>query len=81
MAHKSLQIVIKRLEKNKFKNVNILCFIEINKNISAEIIGESFLVRGISDREWIYISSSKEDELQHIKSKLTKQDKNFGKGA
>ena len=66
MAHKSLQKVIKRLEKNKFKNVNILNFIENNKNISAEMIGESVLVKGISDREWVYISSSNKDELKIV---------------
>jgi ribosomal protein S18 acetylase RimI-like enzyme len=78
MAHKSLQKVIKRLEKNKFKNVNILNFIEINPIINIEIAGESVLIRGISDREWVYISSSNKDELNLIKSKLTEQDKNFG---
>jgi ribosomal protein S18 acetylase RimI-like enzyme len=78
MYHKSLQKIIKRLEKNKFKNVNILNFIENNKIISAEMFGESVLVRGVSDREWVYISSSNDNELKTIKSKLTEQDKNFG---
>jgi 8-oxo-dGTP diphosphatase len=78
MYLKSLEKVIKRLERNKFKNVNILNFIENNTIISAEIIGESVLIRGISDREWIYFSSSKEEELKILKSKLTEKDKNFG---
>jgi len=78
MNHKSLQKIIKSLEKDKFKNVNILNFIDNNTNISTELFGESVLVRGTSDRDWIYISSSKENELQLIKSKLTEQDKNFG---
>jgi GNAT superfamily N-acetyltransferase len=35
-------------------------------------------VRGISDREWLYICCTNEQELNLIKSKLTEQDKNFG---
>ena len=78
MYLKSLQKVIERLDKNKFKNVNILNFIENNTIISAEIIGESVLIRGISDREWVYINSPNLDELKTVKSNLTEQDKNFG---
>ena len=74
----NLQTVIDQLKKDTFKNVNILNFIEINRVTHAEKIGESVFVRGISDREWIYISSSNEEELQLIKSKLSQQDKNFG---
>ncbi len=78
MYHKSLQKVIRSLEKDKFKNVNILNFIDNNTNISAELFGESVLVRGTSDRDWVYISSSKENELRLIKSNLTEKDKTFG---
>jgi len=78
MDLKSLEKVIKSLEKNKFKNVNILNFIENNTIISAEIFGDSVLIRGISDRDWVYISSSDEDELRKLISNLTEQDKNFG---
>ncbi len=78
MYHKSLQKVINRLEKNKFKNVNILNFIENNQIKNIELNGESVLARGTSDREWIYISCSNEVELRIIKSKLAEQDMNFG---
>ena len=78
MHQKSLHKIFKRLEKNKFKNINILNFITINKITHAELIGDSVLVRGMSDREWIYISCRNEIELQQIKTKLTEKDKNFG---
>jgi len=70
--------LINQLKMNEIKNTNILNFIEINKITHAEKFGESILIKGISDRNWIYISSSNKDELQSIKSKLNKQDKNFG---
>lgn len=74
----NLENIINHLKKDSFKNINILNFIEINKIISAEKLGESVLVRGISDRDWVYISSSNVDELRIIKSNFTEQDKNFG---
>ena len=74
----NLEIVIELLNKDPFRNVNTLNFIENNKITFAEKICESVLAKGISDREWIYISSSNVDELKIIKSKLTDQDKNFG---
>lgn len=78
MNHKSPQKVIKKLEKNEFRNVNILNFINNNSISSAESFDDSVLVRGISDREWVYICCTNEQELNLIKSKLTEQDKNFG---
>ena len=74
---KNLEIVTELLNKDVFRNVNILNFIEINEITYLEKIGESALVKGVSDREWIYISNSNADELKTIKTKLTEEDKNF----
>ncbi len=52
-------------------------FIKNNKIFRIDIIGYSVLVRGESDRRWVYISSSDKDELFIIKSKLTRDDVNY----
>lgn len=74
----NLHSVIEQLKKDSFRNINILNFIKNNRISSAESFDDSVLVRGISDREWVYICCKNEQELNLIKSKLTEKDKNFG---
>jgi 8-oxo-dGTP diphosphatase len=69
--------IIEHLKKDELKNINILNFIENNSVFDIETIGKSILIRGISDQIWIYISSSDEDELRSLKSRLDEKDKNF----
>jgi len=69
--------IIEQLREDELKNINILNFIENNSVLDIETRGKSILLRGISDRIWIYISSSNEDELRSLKSRLHKKDKNF----
>jgi len=59
------------------KNISIINFIKNNKIFSLDIIGSSVLVKGESDRNWIYISCKDESELSIIKSKLDVDDDNF----
>jgi len=63
--------------KNQISNINIINFIENYPIHYVEKIGDSVLVKGISDRNWIYISSKSEEELKIIKSRLDNKDKNF----
>ena len=70
--------ILKHLKKNELNNVNQICFIENNQISDAEIVGDSVLIRGTSDREWIYLSCSNLVDLELIKTKLTKRDENFG---
>jgi hypothetical protein len=69
--------IIKQLREDELKNINLLNFIECNSVLDIEIRGKSILLRGISDQIWIYISSSNEDELRFLKSRLHQKDKNF----
>lgn len=69
--------VIEVLEKDKIRNVNLLNFIRDNRVNSSEIVGDSVLIRGISDRPWVYISSQSKDELGELAERLTKEDKCF----
>ena len=72
-----LNSVIQILEKDRPNNISIINFIKNNKIFSADIIGNSVLVRGESDRRWVYISCKDKDELSVIISKLGKDDENF----
>jgi len=64
-----LQIVI--------NNINIINFIEDYQIQYIGEIGGSVLVKGASDRNWVYISSKSEEELKIIKSRLDYKDKSF----
>lgn len=65
------------MSKDKLRNINLINFIENNHIISIERIENSLLVRGKSDRTWVYIRCSSDNELTTIKSRLNKQDKCF----
>lgn len=69
--------VVEVLEQDKIRNINVINFIRDNRVNSAEVIGNSVLIRGFSDRPWVYISSKSQGEMEEIKSKLNEQDKCF----
>ncbi len=69
--------VLEVLEKDIIRNVNVINFIRDNRVNSAELIGGSVLIRGLSDRPWIYISSDSKTEMEEITEKLTPEDKCF----
>jgi 8-oxo-dGTP diphosphatase len=59
------------------KNISLINFLKNNQILSIEIIENTVLIRGVSDRRWVYISSDNIDELSLIKSKLNEEDDNF----
>lgn len=69
--------ILEYLKKNETDNINIINFIESYPIHYIEKIGKSVLVKGVSDRNWIYISSKSDEELKIIKSKLDNNDKSF----
>lgn len=69
--------IIELLKENTIDNLNIINFIENYPIHHLEKIGNSVLIKGTSDREWVYISSKSEEELKIIKNKLYNKDKNF----
>jgi Acetyltransferases len=69
--------ILNFLEKNKADNINMINFIENYPISYMEKIGQSVLIKGISDRNWVYISSKSAEELEIIKGKLDKGDRNF----
>jgi 8-oxo-dGTP diphosphatase len=69
--------IVESLKKDKLRNINLINFIENNPINSIERIENSLLIRGKSDRTWVYIKCSSEDELVILKGRLKRQDKYF----
>ena len=69
--------IIEFLIKDEINNINIINFIENYPINYIEKIGDSVIVKGTSDRNWVYISSKSEEELKIVKSRLDDNDKNF----
>jgi 8-oxo-dGTP diphosphatase len=65
------------LEKDLVRNGSILGFIENNPVTEIVSEGNSYLVKGISDRKWIYFSSKSEDEFRTLLTRLSPSDKCF----
>lgn len=65
------------LKNDPIQNANILNFIADNPITDFRREGSSILVKGISDREWIYISSSDENEYAALLTRLPDNDLNF----
>ena len=73
----NIKSALQILELDVPKNISIINFIKNNQILSVDIIGTSVLVRGTSDRRWVYISCKAEAGLYHIKNKLNTEDDNF----
>jgi 8-oxo-dGTP diphosphatase len=73
----SLKMIIESLQQKKFKNMNMLYFMENNPVHSLDLIGNSVILRGESDQQWVYISSPNEQEFSDAASRLKKDDRYF----
>lgn len=69
--------VLKLLEKDKTRNINIINFIRNYPIYTFETVGDSVLVRGRSDEDWVYISSKSYDEFFKLIYVLDGDDKCF----
>jgi 8-oxo-dGTP diphosphatase len=69
--------IIESLKKDRLGNINLINFLENNHITGIERIGNALLVRGTSDRNWVYIGCSSDSELAAIKVLLNEQDKCF----
>jgi 8-oxo-dGTP diphosphatase len=67
--------VLRLLEKDTVRNCNIINFIKQYPIDWIEILENSVLVRGVSDKAWNYISSENEDEFKRLIEK--NQDTHF----
>lgn len=73
----TIEASLKILGSDVTKNISLINFIKYNQILNVEIIENSVLARGISDRRWVYISCNNTEKLSLIKNKLKKEDDNF----
>ncbi|MFZ5968087.1 MAG: GNAT family N-acetyltransferase [Bacillota bacterium] len=73
----TVEETIKLLEKDRVRNVNIINFMKEYPVISIEVAGDSVMVKGISDQQWVYISSKSEEEFHALLKKLDDSDEYF----
>ena len=69
-----LNVVVDLLKKDHEGNINILNFIEAYAMHSYERVGDSVLLRGVSDRPWVFISSNSQTELGQLTDRINKED-------
>lgn len=74
---KPIDEVLSYLQSDIVRNANIINFINNYPISYIEKVGHSVVVKGTSDRNWIYISSKSEEELKIIKERLQGDDTCF----
>lgn len=74
MKQPDLTETIHRLLKDEITNMSIIGFVSDNPVTAVLREGESVLIKGLSDEEWIYIYSKDESELKKLLDRLEKND-------
>ncbi|MCP4176510.1 MAG: GNAT family N-acetyltransferase [bacterium] len=69
--------ILEWIKINKNINLSLSNFVEENPVYSAERVGNSVLIRGVSDHPWVYVDSNSEEELQQLALNINGQDKYF----
>lgn len=77
MAGGSREAIVQFLQQDRIKNLNMLYFMADNPIHGLERVGNSVVLRGRSDRQWVYISSPNEQELNAVRKTLTDSDRFF----
>ncbi len=75
--NENLKDIISILKGDLIKNINLINFIEENEILETHIIDTAVLVKGISDRTWIYFSCNDEIEFNKLIDLLKPEDSNF----
>ncbi|MDF2882384.1 MAG: family N-acetyltransferase [Clostridiaceae bacterium] len=70
----SINKALDYLRTDLVRNANIINFIENYPVYCIERVGNSVVVKGTSDRNWVYLSCRCEEELTAIKEKLEDND-------
>lgn len=78
MPNYSRESIISFLKRDKIRHLNMLYFMENNPVHSLNRMGDSVIMRGKSDLDWVFISSPNEQELTSVAAAhLTQDDKCF----
>lgn len=77
MVHLDQALAILNRDRDRVRNANIINFMGDYPIHSVSIAGESVMIKGRSDRDWIYISSTNENEFRILTAELTGNDTCF----
>ena len=77
MAIKTTHSAVSCLKRDHIRNMNAIYFLQDYGAQSLELIDNSVLLRGESDRPWVYISSTDPEELERLRARLTSDDRSF----
>lgn len=69
--------IVSLLKKDLYRNINVLNFIDCYPVTAAYTVGDSVVVKGISDQTWIFIYSNSKTELMEITAGLDRCDRCF----
>jgi 8-oxo-dGTP diphosphatase len=73
----TIEAALRILEADLTKNISLINFLKYNQILNVEIIENSVVAVGVSDRRWVYISCNDIKELSLIKNTLKREDDNF----
>lgn len=73
----NIEDALKLLSTDRIRNINLINFIKNYPIYSIDSEGSSLMVRGKSDRDWVYISSNCKEEFEVLIKKLNRSDQNF----
>ncbi|MBM7614057.1 GNAT family N-acetyltransferase [Alkaliphilus hydrothermalis] len=68
---------IEILHRDEIRNINLINFMKQYPITTIGTVGDSILVKGKSDENWIYISSENEEEFKGLLSSLNPDDQYF----
>lgn len=71
------ELILEQLQKDRYHNCSLIGFIKQNDIDYLTKIGSSYLLRGRSDRPWIYVSIGDPEDIAKITASLTEKDTNF----
>ena len=73
-SFRAINDAISLLRRDELRYANMICFMRNYPIESIDRIGDSLIVRGASDRRWVYVSSPNRDELGTVVERLTDRD-------
>jgi ribosomal protein S18 acetylase RimI-like enzyme len=74
MSQPDVTDIIQHLLKDEITNISIIGFVSENPITAVLREGNSVLIKGLSDEEWMYIFSKDETELRNLLDLLTEKD-------
>ncbi len=74
VSPKDINGAISLLRQDEVRYANMICFMRNYPIESIERVGDSLIVRGVSDRRWVYVSSPSQQQLDAVAGRLRDED-------